>query len=222
MASDSDRRREATTVRPGPPTIERSDPSRGSGRSTTARSGPSKPARPERSTPGSTPAPSERPGPAPVREWVVFGALLFAIVGIGIGLQTMLLDAIDERLLVVTASAGTAAGGPAVREAISLTVLRIPSMAIFLAAGLGAGFGWGLPYPDGETYQIAGASTAAGAAVCLSIATAFASATLESVSLSIAAFLATVLVTALVVGLVAMAGAWVVRRYVPAAVGPRR
>lgn len=224
---------------PGPPTVSRSAQSRRSGQPPKARSagqsgvddatrsaGQSGADDATRSAAGRSTSPTvggpsptagEGDGPTPVREWVVFGVLLFAIVGVGIGLQTLLVDAIEDELLVV-ASASTEAGSVAVREAITLTVLRIPSMAIFLSAGLGAGFGWGLPYADAEAYQIAGASTAAGAAVCLTIATAFASATLEGVSLSVGALLATSLVTGLVVGFVAIAGVYVVRHYVPTAV----
>lgn len=155
-----------------------------------------------------------------IQEWVVYIAGLFGLMGVGFGLYDILAAAVDADLINPPDDVefGTIIG--ALDAAASFSLTSTPYVAIVLSVALGVFFGLVLT-DDALAFKVAGATMAAGTAVCWLLAGIIASAVLDGVSLDFGGLLLNIVIAAAVAALVAVGSVWLTRNFAPADLSAR-
>jgi len=151
-----------------------------------------------------------------MQEWVIFVASLFGLAGFGFGLTWIIIDAIDQPVFEITQSGGfgsSSTSGPAFIDSVAqLPLVFVVAVAAVL---LGAWLGRTLDTDDMTAFQVAGAATAAGAAVFTLLSLLLISFTVDDPSLAFGGLIITTLVTAIFTAAVAVGSVWVSRNQYP-------
>jgi len=155
-----------------------------------------------------------------LQAWTVFSATLFAIAGFAVGVLVILVNAVDESLLELDVQGAPDGGGaPEVGAEFAnfFAVIFTYPLLVFLA-GLAVFVGAGLAYrgvPDGDTFQVAAVSAAAGAALFLIVSVILVSTTLDGLSVNFVGLLINSVLAAAVAAGAAAGGVWTARNQSP-------
>lgn len=171
---------------------------------------------------GGAPAGGSGGGNDALQEWAVFSAILFAISGVGMGLLAFLMDAVDEPLIEFDVESGFGEGFSQqlqfeeVMQAVPASLEILPFLAVFIAPFVGVLIATQVTLDDGETFQVAGASLAAGTLVLSILGWFVMSLTFpDGLSLDFGGVIINAVVAAIVAAIVAVGGVWAQRNQYP-------
>jgi hypothetical protein len=156
-----------------------------------------------------------------LQDWTKYLAILSAIGGVGMGLLSILFDAIDESLIQIDAQGGLAlqqGGGVGGGSDLALAPFSVaPFIAIPVALVLGVALAGRIEEDDQMTFQIVAAGAAAGTVIFWILGALLSSVALpQGFSINFGGLIINSVIAAIVAAGMAVGGVWAARNQAPA------